>query len=195
MTRLIRPGNLTRKLAVLGLAIGLTGCSHTIEEHRKDSQMTQLDMTLWQTIDVMVQQIPFTKTKVENMLATHLIEKDIDKGPIQSTAFQFYTSDPVKLANGVVINDVDLRIRRRPGHPGFLVLNLGGSCTTLDTVREHYSDLRITEHPHGHSLDEATSYSAFPEWGKLSFGFLERNRNCLAYVVLNPKYDADNIAQ
>ncbi|WP_241017006.1 hypothetical protein [Paraburkholderia sp. Ac-20342] len=160
-----------------------------------DSQVAQPSMTLWIAIDTLAQQIPFSRNKVENTLSTHLVKGDTSKNPIQNTAFQFYTGSPVRLADGITISNVDLRIRHRPGHPGFLVLNLGGSCTTLDAVREHYRDLRITEHPHGHSLDEATSYSAFLEWGKLSFGFLERNRNCLAYVVLNPKYDADNIAQ
>jgi hypothetical protein len=107
-------------------------------------------------------------------------------------AFQFYTGVSITLADDVVISDVDLRIRHRAGHPGFLVLGVDDSCITLDAVRARYHELKITESPSGHSLSEATAYSAFPEWGKLSFGFKECNRRCLAYIVLNPGFDTAN---
>ncbi|MFT4067143.1 MAG: hypothetical protein QM685_20535 [Paraburkholderia sp.] len=157
--------------------------------------MTQPGTTLWRTIDALVQQIPFTKIKVENLLATHLVEKDTSGSPFQNTAFQFYTGGPVTLTDGVIISDVDLRIRHRSGHPGFLVLNVGGNCIHPDEVRAHYGKLKITDYPRGNSLDEATSYSVFPEWGKLSFGFVERNRSCLAYVAFDPRFEADKTAQ
>jgi hypothetical protein len=74
--------------------------------------------------------------------------------------------------------------------------NLNGECISLDTVRSRYGNLKITDFPRGRSLDEATSYSTFPAWGKLSFGFTERNPDCLAYVVINPKSpEADSVSK
>ncbi|WP_338152537.1 hypothetical protein [Paraburkholderia monticola] len=84
--------------------------------------MTQPDMTMWRTIDTLVQQIPFTKAKVESVLATHLVERDSNKDPIQNTAFQFYVGGPARLADGVLVGKVDLRIRHDGGHPAFLAL-------------------------------------------------------------------------
>jgi hypothetical protein len=194
MTRIISQGRPLRTLVLLGLSIGLAGCGQSPEQHRKDSKMTQPDMTLWQTIDTLSRQIPFTREKVENVLATRLVEKDISGSPFPNKAFQFYTGGPITLVDGVAISNVDLRIRHRAGHPGFLVLSVDGNCITLDAVRAHYHELKITESPRGHSLSEATSYSTFPEWGKLSFGFVESNRRCLAYVAFDPKFELDKIA-
>ncbi|EEA01360.1 conserved hypothetical protein [Burkholderia sp. H160] len=155
--------------------------------------MTQPDMTLWQTIDALVQQIPFTKAKVESVLATHLVDRDTSKDPIQNTAFQFYVGGPAKLADGVVVGNVDLRIRNHAGHPGFLVLGkFSGECVTLATVRAHYGNLKITDTPRGHSLDETTAFSAFLPWGTLSFAFAERNRDCLEGVSFDPRIAESN---
>ncbi|MGV2288490.1 hypothetical protein AAHK20_07215 [Trinickia sp. YCB016] len=150
--------------------------------------MAQLEMTLWQTIDALVEAIPLTRVKVENVLKIRFVDSDPSNYAIQPSSFQPLDGGPVKLSDGVVIGNVDLRIKREEGHPGFLVLDsLGGECIKLDAVRARYGNLRITDFPRGRSLDEATSYSAFPAWGKLSFGFTERNPDCLAYVVINPK--------
>ncbi|NML33282.1 hypothetical protein HHL14_20890 [Paraburkholderia sp. G-4-1-8] len=148
--------------------------------------MTQTNMTLWQAIDTLVQQIPFTRANIEHVLATQLFEEDSSRNPILNREFRFYIGGPVKLSDGMTISKVDLRIRHKPGHPGFLVLNLDGACTDLNAVREHYGDLKVTDRPRGISLDEVTSYSAVLQWGKLSFSFKERNPNCLSSVAFKP---------
>ncbi|MGF6957225.1 hypothetical protein [Paraburkholderia youngii] len=153
--------------------------------------MTQTDTTLWQTIDALVQQIPFTKAKVESVLATHLVDREISKDSIRNAAFQFYVGGPAKMADGIVVGKVDLRVRHTGGHPGFLALGkLSGECVTLAMVRAHYSNLKLTDSPRGHSLDETTAYSAFLPWGTLSFAFAERNRDCLQGVSFDPKIAA-----
>lgn len=155
--------------------------------------MMQPSMTLWQAVDALAQQIPFTRGNVESVLSTHLVEKDTSKNPIQNTTFKFYTSGPVRLSDGVVISNVDLRVRYKAGHPGFLVLNLEGSCIGIEQVRSHYSDLKLTYPPRPDSKDAFTGYSTFPSWGKLSFSFLEKNPGCLSSLVFDPKpVEADN---
>ncbi|MCC8397430.1 hypothetical protein LJ656_33240 [Paraburkholderia sp. MMS20-SJTR3] len=149
--------------------------------------MTQLDTTLWQTIDTLVEQIPFTKAKVESVLMTQLAEKDASRRAIPNTAFEFYVGGPIGLLDGIVIGNVDLRIRREPGHPGFLVLNqFSGACISLATVRAHYGNLKMTDYPRGRSAYETAAFSAILPWGKLSFGFLERNLGCLEGISFAP---------
>ncbi|TKC83119.1 hypothetical protein FAZ69_25865 [Trinickia terrae] len=149
--------------------------------------MMQLEMTLWQTIDALIQQIPFTRAKVENVLKIRFVDSDPSNYAIQPSSFQPLDGGPIKLSDGVVIGNVDLRISNKEGDPGFLVLNLAGACIGLDAVRAHYGDLRITDFPRGRSLDEVTAHSAFLNWGGLNFGFRERNPDCLAGVSFDPR--------
>ncbi|QDQ84733.1 hypothetical protein [Paraburkholderia megapolitana] len=143
--------------------------------------MTQLKTTLWQAIDTLVAQLPFSKAKVETALGTPLREVD------RNTYTVFLESaDAVQLADNERIAKIDLRLGSEQAHPGLLSLDLEGGCINLDAVRAHYSNLKITDIPRGRSLDEATTHSAALPWGKLSFGFKERAPNCLAYVVLAP---------
>ncbi|PCE34064.1 hypothetical protein [Burkholderia ubonensis] len=145
--------------------------------------MTQPKATLWQAIDALAQQVPFSKTKIEQTLSTRLTETDEEGNDV----FQFFKSTPVTLSDGVVIKSVDLRIKRQGEHPGFMVLELGGPCVGLDAVRGRYGHLEITDVPRGRSLDEATTHSAQLPWGQLSFSFEERNPACVASVSFKPK--------
>ena len=184
MTRIPRPrSNLRRVLMTLGVAAWLAGCGQADGKNVQDSHMTQPKMTLWQAIDALARQVPFSKSGIENTLSTRLSETD-DEG---SDVFQFFKGTPVKLTDGVVIENVDLRIKRQGAHPGFMVLRLGGPCVGLDAVRGHYGGLEITDVPRGRSLDEATTHSARLPWGQLSFSFTERNPGCLASVAFKPK--------
>lgn len=154
------------------------------EAHAKEGKkMKAVELTWWQAVDALVKQIPFSKKKVETLLKTSLSETDNTGNDV----FQFYESPPVTLKDGVVIRNVDLRIKRAGPHPGFMVLEIEGQCVTLDQIRRRYGPLEITETPHGHSLDEETSHSVVRPWGKLSFGFAERNPDCLASIVFDPK--------
>ena len=145
--------------------------------------MKAVELTWWQAVDALVMQIPFSKQKVETLLKTSLNETDNTGNDV----FQFYESPPVTLKDGVVIRNVDLRIKRTGPHPGFMVMEIEGLCITLDQIRRRYGPLEITETPHGHSLDDETSHSVMQPWGKLSFGFAERNPDCLASIVFDPK--------
>ena len=145
--------------------------------------MTTKQMTLWQVIEALARQVPFTKAKLEALLSTTLSETD-DTG---NDVFQFFKSNRVALQSGVEIANVDLRVKRVGPHPGFMVLEIGGTCITLDQVRRHYSALKITDTPRGRSLEDATSYTAYLPWGELSFSFRELNPECLASIAFNPK--------
>ena len=139
-------------------------------------------ISLWQVIDLLTQQIPFSRQKIKATLSTQLIEVE----DVFNKLYHFYKSVSIQLAGGVVISNVDLRIKRYGNHPGFLVLRIDGICITVEELRKQYGDLQITQVPHGRSLDEETSLSSSLSWGKLSFGFKERSPNCLATIAFDP---------
>lgn len=164
------------------IAMGSTSYVGAKNKHIPMSKAPIGPWTLWQAITHLSQQIPFSKESVEEVLATRLV-RCVEQG---NEFFWFYEGNDIALAGGGVLN-VDLRIKREGEHPGFLVINLSGTCNKLAEVRSHYDELQITDTPRGHSLDEVTSYTAILSWGKLSFGFKERQPDCLSSVAFNPK--------
>lgn len=145
--------------------------------------MPPLKMTLWQAIDALAQQAPFSKAKIETLLSTQLSETNYTGNDV----FQFFESSPLALSDGVRIANVDLRIKRQGPHPGFMVLSIDGRCITIEEVRKHYTDLEITDIPRGRSLDESTSHTTKLPWGELSFSFKERNPDCVSSIAFQPK--------
>lgn len=139
-------------------------------------------MTLWQAIDALAAQLPFSTQKVGRTLSTTLTDTNAQG----SEVFRFFEGTPVRLGDGTELARIDLRIKREGPHPGFLVLYLGGRCVPMAELRLHYAELQITGVPRGRSLDETTSHTATLAWGRLSFGFAERNPDCLAQVVFDP---------
>jgi hypothetical protein len=168
-----------------GILVGtfgvLAGCSTTAESQGKKMMTSQ--MTLWQVIETLAKQVPFSKAKVESVLSIRLLESDERSNDV----FQFFKGESIELMNGIAVSGVDLRIKREGPHPGFLVLGLQGSCIGLEEVRKYYSNLEITSTPRGGSLDEVTAHSTQQPWGRLSFGFKERKTECLASIVFDPR--------
>ena len=175
-------GNSRYILNICGMVLCLAGCAQANGRNIRNEQMARPEMTLWQAIDALPRQIPFTKIRIERLLSAELVETDEGGNDL----LRFFKSNRVKLLDGVVIENVDLRIKRVGPDPGFLVLDTGGSCVTIEDVRLHYKNLRITDRPRGRSLEEVTSHTTTLSWGTLSFGFKERNRKCLASVAFDP---------
>ena len=142
--------------------------------------MNQADMGLWRVVDALARQIPFSKQKVETLLSTRLSDKN-------STPYTtFLEGSGPELKEGVTISHIDLRLKPSGTGPGFLVLDIGGACVTVDQVKAHHENLRVTGLPREGSPDEETYYSKILPWGKLSFGFKEENPRCLSSVVFSP---------
>jgi hypothetical protein len=139
-------------------------------------------VTLWQAIEALAAQLPFSIQGVGRTLRTTLSDTHAEGAEV----FRFFEGTPVRLADGTELSRIDLRIKREGAHPGFLVLDLQGRCVPMTEVRQHYAALDLTDVPRGRSLDESTSYTAALGWGRLSFGFAQRNPDCLAHVAFDP---------
>jgi hypothetical protein len=137
--------------------------------------------SLWQMIEQITQQIPFSQVKIETALKTRLHEDQ------RNEATAFLKGQNVDLAYGMRVSAVELRIPLKNTFKALIVLDIDGACITTDQLRERYGELIITESPHHGYPDEATAHTSHQRWGDLSFGFKERNRECLAYIVLAPK--------
>lgn len=99
----------------------------------------------------------------------------------------FYTAEPVKLADGLLIADIELRLsKRREGMSPMLVFSPYNQCVTLASIKEHYHNLNITDYPRGRSENEVTSFTtpADTNGQKISFSFTVKASDCLARVVI-----------
>ncbi|NHZ83220.1 hypothetical protein F2P44_28685 [Massilia sp. CCM 8695] len=144
--------------------------------------MAAPQLTLWEAVVALAVRVPFARAHVERVLGATL--RATGRGG--NELFYLYESTPVPLAGGVVIANVDLRIAREGSHPGFMVLDIGGSCVSLADVRRQYGTLRLTGYPRGRSFHETTSHTSQRSWGTLSFGFAERNPDCLSSIAFDP---------
>jgi len=158
------------------LLVSTTACT---TEFKKGMHMDIQRTTLWQLIGVLGPYPSLAPDKIKQVLPTDFSERR------RSTYTSFYVGGPLQLADQINIEAIDLRVRLMNEMKGLVVLSIAGACVTLHDVHLHYQDIRITAHPRGHSLDEKTSWSTYQPWGKLSFGFKERNPDCLASVTIN----------
>lgn len=123
----------------------------------------------------------------------HLTVDSVSQYPLsltlnnQNEYVNFYQADAVLLDDGNQIDDIDVRLRRIPKEQSaFISFSFKGQCITLAQVRQHYSSLKITDTPRGHSLYEVTSHTAAVGNGQeVTFSFAEIHPDCLSRVVIN----------
>jgi hypothetical protein len=144
----------------------------------KGTAMKTLDV--WTVIDYMPTRLPFSTDKIESALNVVLAKAS------ENRFFNFYEAKDLALSQGVTIETLDLRIRKEQPHPGFLVLSFGGACVARADVFGRYDNLKLSDAPRGRSLDENTSWTREEPWGKLTFSFSERARDCLRSVSFDP---------
>lgn len=145
--------------------------------------MNDQTQTLWQTIERLARQMPFTPGKVEQALGTPLSIKTRTQHMTQ-----WVGGGPVALHDNLHINGSSLALgpdsefNERSG----LSVELGGACITLDQVRQQYGELQITQAPRGHSGNETTVHVSSQPWGRISFAFKASNPDCLFRVGIRP---------
>ncbi|ALV06032.1 hypothetical protein [Roseateles depolymerans] len=146
--------------------------------------MNPLD--LWTLVDDLPTRTPFDKEKIEQALRIVLIQDE----ELTNEYFTALKGGPVSLAREVDIEAVSLRVSvKEPTEKWLLNLTVAGKCVARSDVLARYPRLEVTNAPRGRSPNEETSYSRKELWGKLSFGFAQRNPDCLSSVLFTgPKW-------
>jgi hypothetical protein len=158
------------------LAMMTVACAQTATPARKDP-MKRID--LWTLIDYLPTRMPLDREKLQSALGVVLNLTD------SNDYTDFFEGGPVHLLEDVDVEKLELRVNKQNPLQRLLILSLSGRCVERPALLSRYKDLQLTGHPRGRSPDEETSWSKQHAWGKLSFGFPERNPNCLRTVVFN----------
>jgi len=158
------------------LILSVTACA---TEFQKGMGMGIQHITLWQLIERLAAQPSLSPGKIQQVLPTNFSER------LRYPNTLFYEGGSLHLADHITIEAIDLRVRLTDETQGMVLLDITGACVALEQVEVHYPDLVPTDVPRGRSLEEKTYWTTYPLWGKLSFGFKERNPNCLASVVID----------
>lgn len=157
-----------------GLAIAMLLCTGIAEG-------SLLQQNIWQFIPAASSAIKnLSINDVDNALLTFRLSSE-------NEYIHFYTAEPVKLADGLLISSIELRLsKNRQGMSPLLIFSPSNQCITLTSVKEHYHDLSMTDYPRGHSENEVTSFSTPADINrqKISFSFTVKDPDCLARVVI-----------
>ncbi|WP_431261980.1 hypothetical protein ACQ859_17470 [Roseateles chitinivorans] len=131
-------------------------------------------------LPLLVAQAPIDAPRLATVLQSPMAQRDIANEWTDA-----FFGGPVRLADGVIVQEAFLRLRKRDpeAHWG-LVLRIAGPCVQRTDVLRRHEGMEITGHPRGGSLDEETSWSRREPWGKLAFGFAERDWNCLSSILI-----------
>lgn len=87
----------------------------------------------------------------------------------------------------IVVSNISLRepVAGSPATAGaILVLTIGGGCARRAEVESRFGPLSQVGVPRGRSRDEETSLARQEPLGRLTFGFAERNPDCLRSIGL-----------
>jgi hypothetical protein len=136
-------------------------------------------MNLWEIIESLTLKPLFDPNAVEEALGMRLV-RYVEPS---NDAFDFFQGPGFPLDGGSELQKVSLRLGRTNPVIALLMLDITGACIQIEEVRQHYPLIEMTERPRGRSLDEAKVFSTTQSWGRLSFGFRERNPQCLSFVV------------
>ena len=140
--------------------------------------MQNTPMTLWQLITALEQQMPISAARIEAVMGVSLVETE------RYNSFVIMTAEGPTLADGLAVTALNLMLRNTmefDEKSGF-GMELSGACMSRDEVSRRYSDLELTQHPRGRSLEETAVWSIHRPWGVLSFAFKQDRPDCLFRV-------------
>ncbi len=144
----------------------------------KATTMTTAAMAFDDLITALITAPPVTPVQVETALATALSIAPGD-GPFRIYAGKAGPGSDGRSATVEYRMPVSAAATAGP----MLILKLDGPCLNKAQVQNRYGPLTILDVPRGASLDEEASFARTYAWGRLSFGFPERNRDCAKTVV------------
>ena len=135
--------------------------------------------SLWHLIGRLEARMPLTVTSAQEALDMPLVA-EANEGAyahFQALAIPNVLEGRVRAVR-LMLKSPALRF---VGHSA-LTLEVDGSCLTLSDVRRQVGELALIQPARGRSLDEFEVWRAARPWGALTFGFVQRQPDCLARV-------------
>ncbi len=137
--------------------------------------MSNTQMTLWQLIAALEQQMPVSAIKVKAVMGVELVETK------RTDAYVLLRAQGLNLAEGLSVTNTSLLL-----HPSMKFddtsafgMELAGTCILRDEISRRYGDLKLTQYPRGRSLEETAVWAIQRPWGVLSFAFKQDRPDCL----------------
>lgn len=161
------------------LAISITGFHTTAKTGSNSIEKMMKTLDIWALVDYLPTKLPFDRDKIYAITGEVLREAESNQFA------QFFKGGPVLLKDGVEIESIDLRVNKEQSTRRLLILRLAGNCVPRDKVFGRNHKLELSDPPRGRSLGEEANWSMKQPWGTLSFGFAERNPDCLRSVLFS----------
>jgi|GEM_PF-6196868 len=156
-----------RAAALAAALFFASACSNTT--------MNNSPPTLWQLIEQLLDCLQWTLQTITSVVPVKWVETH------NTHAFTSYESqgELFQLANLLKVKKIELRVNKKDGIGGILILDIVGACLTRQKVLEHYPDMQLR----GPSPDFGADFSIQQAGGELWFGF--KPNHCLQGIAIH----------
>jgi hypothetical protein len=177
MIRTLRPRHRPRNRLWLYGALVLAGFTPVVG-CANEKAMQASASSLESLIEKLRQSKAFDQAAVEAALGKKLMPTS------QNSSFAFFEAKDVTVgAHKLSLADYRSPISASATAGPLLNLMVSGPCLKKSAVQAKYGPLSVTNAPSGRSPDEELGLSRSEPWGTLSFGFAERNPDCLSSIT------------
>jgi hypothetical protein len=170
-----------RQIKMLWLPLFVVGFAAFVATAQSLDVISKKNMNLEELVQNLSEAHPWTLEGVSGVLGQQFVEVS------HTSATTSYEASLFSYEEGLLIESVELRQKTKTADTVRLILELGdeSACFTLDRIKKTYPKLVITGTPNG-APGSKTHFSAETSWGRVSFGFREKRRECLASVTFIP---------
>jgi hypothetical protein len=162
-----------RSFLVLFTSLLMAGCA---EGKAMDQKMNKFEIL----IDRILANPPSTPDSVQSLTGVKLAPSNAND------SFQIYQGSGVISESGSNVR-IELRtpVSKNATSGSLLIIRVFDECPDIQAIKKRYGTLEITQIPSGKSMSEETVFSKKLDWGIISFGFPEDNKDCLRTVTLD----------
>lgn len=143
----------------------------------------QLMQTIWALVQALSSVAAHPNVESSSIAAVAGVELKLVK---ENECTRFYESDQtLSLDHGIVVGTLEVRQSKQLASPPFIVLrDLGGTCITVDRLRNHVSDLTPPVPPSNPVPNAPITREARLGDRQLTLGFKWSVPDCLASIAL-----------
>ncbi|MEC4720263.1 hypothetical protein RY831_13970 [Noviherbaspirillum sp. CPCC 100848] len=166
---------LTAKRDWLGYKIIILATMIFTNAYASERLNNKVQLSLWDAIYNLEQQMPLSKASIEKLLGTTLFEIEYDPNFIK------LAGPGPTLRDGIILSKLNLMLESSPnlGNKRAFAMELRGTCVTIHDVRRNFGDVELAQIPRGKSRQETAVWTVKRSQWDISFGFKEEQPDCL----------------